>query len=95
MSMKQSGRSRPSNWSAKARGKEATPSGWRPGKKDPETRNRSGGESLAGMADEKWHSIEGMDRPLPLMLDKEMSDVVREYLEGKGLRIRTGVKVEN
>jgi len=35
-----------------------------------------------------------MDRPLPLMLDKEMSDVVREYLEGKGLRIRTGVKVE-
>lgn len=38
--------------------------------------------------------IELMDRPLPLMLDKEMSDVVREYLEGKGLRIRTGVKVE-
>jgi NADH oxidase (H2O2-forming) len=38
--------------------------------------------------------IELMDRPLPLMLDKDMSDVVREYLEGKGLRIRTGVKVE-
>ncbi|MBB5347739.1 NADPH-dependent 2,4-dienoyl-CoA reductase/sulfur reductase-like enzyme [Desulfoprunum benzoelyticum] len=38
--------------------------------------------------------VELMDRPLPLMLDKDMSDVVREYLEGKGLQIRTGVKVE-
>ena len=38
--------------------------------------------------------IELMDRPLPLMLDKDMSDPVREYLEGKGLHIRTGVKVE-
>jgi NADPH-dependent 2,4-dienoyl-CoA reductase/sulfur reductase-like enzyme len=38
--------------------------------------------------------VELMDRPLPLMLDKDMSDPVREYLEGKGLQIRTGVKVE-
>jgi NADPH-dependent 2,4-dienoyl-CoA reductase/sulfur reductase-like enzyme len=35
--------------------------------------------------------IELMDRPLPLMLDKDMSDPVREYLLGKGLHIRTGV----
>ncbi|RPH42869.1 MAG: pyridine nucleotide-disulfide oxidoreductase, partial [Desulfobulbaceae bacterium] len=38
--------------------------------------------------------IELMDRPLPLMLDKEMSDVVSEYLKEKGLLIRTGEKVE-
>jgi len=38
--------------------------------------------------------IELMDRPLPLMLDKDMSDSVREYLEEKGLNIKTGVKVE-
>lgn len=38
--------------------------------------------------------IEFLDRPLPLMLDKDMSDSVRTYLEGKGLTIRTGVKVE-
>jgi NADPH-dependent 2,4-dienoyl-CoA reductase/sulfur reductase-like enzyme len=38
--------------------------------------------------------IELMDRPLPLMLDKDMSGFVREYLEKKGLNIRTGVKVE-
>jgi len=38
--------------------------------------------------------IELMDRPLPLMLDKEMSDVVSDYLKGKGLHIRTGEKVE-
>lgn len=38
--------------------------------------------------------IELMDRPLPLMLDKDMSDSVREYLEEKGLNIQTGVKVE-
>lgn len=38
--------------------------------------------------------IELMDRPLPLMLDKDMSDSVREYLEEKGLHIQTGVKVE-
>ncbi len=38
--------------------------------------------------------IELMDRPLPLMLDKDMSGFVREYLEEKGLNIRTGVKVE-
>jgi len=38
--------------------------------------------------------IELMDRPLPLMLDKEMSDVVSDYLKEKGLLIRTGEKVE-
>lgn len=38
--------------------------------------------------------IELMDRPLPLMLDKDMSDGVREYLEQRGLQIRTGAKVE-
>ena len=38
--------------------------------------------------------IELMDRPLPLMLDMDMSEVVRKYLEGKGLHIRTGEKVE-
>ncbi len=38
--------------------------------------------------------VELMDRPLPLMLDGDMSAVVREYLEGKGLKVRTGVKVE-
>jgi NADH oxidase (H2O2-forming) len=38
--------------------------------------------------------IELMDRPLPLMLDKDMADSVREYLEGKGLKIQTGEKVE-
>ena len=35
-----------------------------------------------------------MDRPLPLMLDADMSAVVRAYLEEKGLRFRTGEKVE-
>jgi NADPH-dependent 2,4-dienoyl-CoA reductase/sulfur reductase-like enzyme len=35
-----------------------------------------------------------MDRPLPLMLDKDMSDSVRQYLEEKGLTILTGEKVE-
>ena len=35
-----------------------------------------------------------MDRPLPLMLDGDMSAVVRAYLEGKGLKFRTGEKVE-
>jgi len=38
--------------------------------------------------------IELLDRPLPLMLDKNMSDFVRAYLEEKGLHIRTEVKVE-
>jgi len=38
--------------------------------------------------------IELMDWPLPLMLDKDMSGFVREYLEEKGLNIRTGEKVE-
>lgn len=38
--------------------------------------------------------VELMDRPLPLMLDGDMSAVVRAYLEEKGLRFRTGEKVE-
>lgn len=38
--------------------------------------------------------IELMDRPLPLMLDKDMASSVREYLEEKGLTIRTGDKVD-
>ncbi len=38
--------------------------------------------------------IELMDRPLPLMLDKDMSDSVRAYLEEKGLDIETEEKVE-
>lgn len=38
--------------------------------------------------------IELMDRPLPLMLDKDMADGVQEYLEEKGLTIRTGDKVD-
>lgn len=38
--------------------------------------------------------VELMDRPLPLMLDKDMSEPVRQYLEGKGLTLLTGEKVE-
>ncbi len=38
--------------------------------------------------------VELMDRPLPLMLDKDMADSVRIYLEEKGLHILTGEKVE-
>lgn len=38
--------------------------------------------------------IELLDRPLPLMLDKGMADPVKEYLEGKGIKILTGEKVD-
>jgi len=38
--------------------------------------------------------VELMDRPLPLMLDKDMADTVKTYLEEKGLNILTGQKVE-
>ncbi len=38
--------------------------------------------------------IELMDRPLPLMLDKDMADSVQQYLEEKGLLIHTGKQVE-
>jgi NADH oxidase (H2O2-forming) len=38
--------------------------------------------------------IELMDRPLPLMLDNDMADSVRTYLEEKGLNIQTGEKVD-
>jgi NADH oxidase (H2O2-forming) len=38
--------------------------------------------------------VELMDRPLPLMLDKEMANSVRTYLEEKGITIVTGDKVD-
>lgn len=38
--------------------------------------------------------IELLNRPLPLMLDKDMADPVQQYLEERGLRIQTGKKVE-
>lgn len=38
--------------------------------------------------------VELMDRPLPLMLDKDMSDYLSKYLEEKGLTVLTGEKVE-
>lgn len=37
--------------------------------------------------------IELMNRPLPLMLDTDMAGFVRDYLEEKGIRLRTGEKV--
>ena len=39
--------------------------------------------------------VELFDRPLPLMLDKGMADPVKEYLEGKGIKILTGERVES
>ena len=38
--------------------------------------------------------IELLDRPLPLMLDKDMADLVGAYLKAKGLNILTEEKVE-
>ena len=38
--------------------------------------------------------VELFNRPLPLMLDKEMADPVKEYLEKKGIKILTNKKVE-
>lgn len=38
--------------------------------------------------------IELLNRPLPLMLDKDMADPVQQYLEERGLTIQTGKKVE-
>lgn len=38
--------------------------------------------------------VELMDRPLPLMLDKDMADLVTEYLAEKGLNLLVGEKVE-
>ena len=38
--------------------------------------------------------VEFLDRALPLMLDREMADPVKEYLEEKGLKILTEEKVE-
>ncbi len=38
--------------------------------------------------------VEVMDRPLPLMLDRDMGDVVKGYLEEKGLTVLTEEKVE-
>jgi len=39
--------------------------------------------------------VELMDRPLPLMLDKDMADSVQSYLESKGIALLTGEKVES
>ena len=38
--------------------------------------------------------VELMDRPLPLMLDKDMAGFVKDYLEEKGLQIFTGKTVD-
>lgn len=38
--------------------------------------------------------VELMDHPLPLMLDKNMGDSVKEYLEEKNIKVLTGEKVE-
>ncbi len=38
--------------------------------------------------------VELLDRPLPLMLDPELSSEIREYLEGKGIRMMMGRRVE-
>jgi len=38
--------------------------------------------------------VELFNRPLPLMLDKDMADPVKEYFEEKGIKILTGEKVE-
>ena len=38
--------------------------------------------------------VELMDRPLPLMLDQDMADPVRQYLEEKGISIFTSEKVQ-
>ncbi|MDR3556864.1 MAG: FAD-dependent oxidoreductase [Syntrophobacteraceae bacterium] len=38
--------------------------------------------------------VEFMNRTLPLMLDKDMADLVQAYLEEKGLKILTGQKAE-
>ncbi len=38
--------------------------------------------------------VEFLNRPLPLMLDKDMADPVQKYLEEKGIKILTGKKVE-
>lgn len=38
--------------------------------------------------------IELLDRPLPLMLDKDMADSVTEYVGGKNINLITGRKVE-
>ncbi len=38
--------------------------------------------------------VEFLDRPLPLMIDKDMADSVKEYLEEKGVNILAGKKVE-
>ncbi|MFW2368131.1 MAG: FAD-dependent oxidoreductase [Desulforhopalus sp.] len=47
-----------------------------------------------GSRDYNISVVELMNRPLPLMLDKDMADPVQLYLEEKGLKILTGKKVE-
>ena len=38
--------------------------------------------------------VEMMNRPLPLMLDEDMAEFVKEYLEGKGVKVLVGERVE-
>jgi len=38
--------------------------------------------------------VELLNRPLPLMLDKDMADPVKEYCEEKGIKIHTGEEVK-
>jgi NADH oxidase (H2O2-forming) len=38
--------------------------------------------------------VELMDRPLPIMLDKDMAEEVSSYLNAKGIQLLTGQKVE-
>ena len=51
---------------------------------------------LANNMPEKFNItvVELLDRPLPLMLDKDMADPVKTYLEEKGITILTNEKVE-
>lgn len=51
---------------------------------------------LANNMPEKFNItvVELLNRPLPLMLDKDMADPVKTYLEGKGITILTNEKVE-
>jgi len=50
---------------------------------------------LAGKSEEREISVvELCDRPLPVMLDKDMADSVSDYLVDKGINLITGRKVE-
>ena len=50
---------------------------------------------LAGTSEDLDISVvECFDRPLPVMLDKDMADSVKDYLADKGIHLLTGRKVE-